>query len=63
MAIHELDKFRDQRFVFADRREAGLVLASLIQSGLGPVKNGIILAIPSGGVPVGMAVSESQNRL
>ena len=58
MNVYEIKKLRDQRFIFTDRREAGVKLASLINSEWGTVKNGIILAIPSGGVPVGMAVSE-----
>jgi predicted phosphoribosyltransferase len=59
MNIYELKKFRDKRYIFADRWDAGLTLASMIRSTHGPIKDGIVLAIPSGGVPVGMKMSET----
>jgi putative phosphoribosyl transferase len=59
VSIYELKKFRDKRYVFADRWDAGLTLASMIRSTYGQIKDGIVLAIPSGGVPVGMKVSET----
>jgi putative phosphoribosyl transferase len=59
MNIYELKKFRDKRYIFADRWDAGLTLASMIPSTYGPIKDGIVLAIPSGGVPVGMKMSET----
>ena len=57
--IYELKKFRDKSYIFADRWDAGLNLGSMIRSAYGPIKDGIVLAIPSGGVPVGMKVSET----
>ncbi|MBN1831155.1 MAG: phosphoribosyltransferase [Deltaproteobacteria bacterium] len=59
MNIYELKKFRDKHYIFADRWDAGLTLASMIRSIYGQIKDGIVLAIPSGGVPVGMKVSET----
>jgi putative phosphoribosyl transferase len=59
MNIHELKEFRDKRYIFADRWDAGLSLADMLSSTYGRIKNGIVLAIPSGGVPVGMKVSET----
>lgn len=49
MNIYELKKFRDKSYIFADRWDAGLTLASMIPSTYGPIKDGIVLAIPSGG--------------
>lgn len=54
-----MEKFRDQRFVFADRNEAGKVLGSMLQPDNVGIKAGIVLAIPSGGVPVGLMVKET----
>lgn len=58
MAVYEQKKYRDKLHIFQDRREAGLILASMIRSEWGSFKNSIVLAIPSGGVPVGLAISE-----
>jgi predicted phosphoribosyltransferase len=46
---------RNKSFVFVDRAEAGEHLARMLQQFRG--KDAIVLAIPSGGVPVGLAVS------
>lgn len=59
MNIHEINEYRDKRYVFVDRRDAGMTLGSMIKSAYGPIKDGLVLAIPSGGVPVGMAVSKT----
>jgi putative phosphoribosyl transferase len=56
--IHELEKFRDQRHLFEDRAEAGKTLALMLQTEYGHTDDGMILAIPSGGVPVGVKMSE-----
>ncbi len=48
-------KFRNKSFVFEDRGDAGLRLAKMLEQFRG--KNAVVLAIPSGGVPVGLAVS------
>ena len=55
--IHELEKFREQRHIFSDRFEAGETLGLMLQSKFDRIEDGIILAIPSGGVPVGLTVS------
>lgn len=56
--IHELTEFRDRRHIFVDRFDAGEVLGEMLQAGCGRIEDGIILAIPSGGVPVGIKVKE-----
>jgi putative phosphoribosyl transferase len=58
MNIYEIKRFRDKRYIFSDRWDAGLALAFMIRSAYGRIKDGIVLAIPSGGVPVGIKVSE-----
>jgi putative phosphoribosyl transferase len=49
-------ELRDREAVFADRREAGEMLADLLPGYRGC--DAIILAIPSGGVPVGLVVAD-----
>lgn len=56
--IHEIEELRDQRHRFTDRLEAGATLASMLQEEYAHIAEGVILAIPSGGVPVGLKVSE-----
>jgi putative phosphoribosyl transferase len=46
---------RNKSWVFAGREEAGAHLAGMLEQFRG--KDAIVLAIPSGGVPVGLAVS------
>ena len=49
---------RDKRFVFSDRYDAGRILGALIQSG--PlVPEPLVMAIPAGGVPVGVEVAKT----
>lgn len=57
--IHEIKKFRDQRHIFADRSEAGEILGLMLQPEYGHIEDGMILAIPSGGVPIGIKVKET----
>jgi hypothetical protein len=45
MNIYELEKFRDKRYIFADRWDGGLTLASMIHSTYGQIKDGMVLAI------------------
>ena len=55
--IHEIQRFRNQYHVFQDRFEGGDVLARMLD----PVyqdQDVMVLAIPSGGVPVGIRISE-----
>lgn len=49
----------NRSFVFEDRDDAGLHLAKMLEQFRG--KDAIVLAIPSGGVPVGLAVSSQLN--
>ncbi len=57
MAVTIIDNpnFRNRTFVFEDRDDAGHRLAEMLEQFRG--KNAVVLAIPSGGVPVGLAVS------
>ncbi len=53
--ISEDPKIRNRSGVFEDRNEAGEILARSLESFRG--KNAVVLAIPSGGVPIGLAIS------
>jgi putative phosphoribosyl transferase len=51
-------RLRDQRFVFSDRHDAGRKLGALIQSR--PfLEDPIVMAIPAGGVPVGVEIARA----
>jgi len=53
--VIEKKEWRNREEVYADRREAGEVLAAMLEP---YCKNSaIVLAVPSGGVPVGLAIS------
>jgi putative phosphoribosyl transferase len=54
--IIDLPELREQTHVFQDRIHAGQVLARMIAAGDKP--EGLILAIPAGGVPVGVTMAE-----
>ena len=54
--FHEIKEFRNQRHIFADRFEAGETLGSMLLAEYDHIADGIVLAIPSGGVPVGLKV-------
>ena len=54
--IIEDRELQDRESVFADREEAGERLADLLAGYRG--KDAIVLAIPSGGVPVGLAIAD-----
>jgi putative phosphoribosyl transferase len=56
--IIEMRKFRDQRYIFRDRFDAGQALGLMMESAYDHIEEGMILAIPSGGIPVGLRVSE-----
>jgi len=56
--IRDLEEFRERRHVFADRSEAGEILGAMLQADYGVMADGMVLGIPSGGVPVAMKVSE-----
>jgi len=55
--VVELPELRGRRFVFRDRIDAGRVLAGLLEGFRGT--DALVLGIPSGGVPVGLAVAEA----
>ncbi|MFP3871037.1 MAG: phosphoribosyltransferase [Syntrophobacteria bacterium] len=57
--IHEIEEFRGKRHIFIDRFEAGETLGLMLQSQYDHMEDGMILAIPSGGVPVGIKVRET----
>jgi len=50
------EELRNRTRVFADRRDAGLQLAEMLRESVKP--DALVLAIPSGGVPVGLAVAQ-----
>ena len=56
--IFEIGKFRDREHVFTDRSEAGETLGLMLESDYRGNSEGMILAIPSGGVPVGTEVRD-----
>jgi predicted phosphoribosyltransferase len=50
----QLEKYRNRSHVFEDRQDAGRVLAGMLQPNYKGARDAVILAIPSGGVPVGI---------
>jgi putative phosphoribosyl transferase len=60
LKLHEKNEFRDRHYVFQDRFEAGRILAQMLEPKYKGATDALVLAIPSGGVPVGIEVS---NRL
>lgn len=57
--IHERPEFGDQYHVFADRFDAGRVLAEMLEAEYKEAENAVVIAIPAGGVPVGLEVSKA----
>lgn len=57
--ILELPELRDQVRIFRSRDQAGRVVAGMLGKFKGT--DSLILAIPSGGVPVGVAIAEELN--
>ena len=57
--IFEIQEMRNRRQVFTDRFEAGKTLASMLQTKYDHIEGGMILAIPSGGVPIGIKARET----
>jgi putative phosphoribosyl transferase len=56
MPIHDLPEFRDKTRVFEDRSDAARVLAKMIEDLRG--SNAVVMAIPTGGVPVAAGIAE-----
>jgi predicted phosphoribosyltransferase len=59
MVLIEDKDLRDLEYVFDNREHAGILLAEKLKKY--PGKNTIILAIPSGGVPIGKIVAKKLN--
>ncbi len=59
--IHEKRELRGKNHVFKDRVEAGRVLAEMLETEYETTQDSIVLAIPSGGVPVGLEVQSKLN--
>jgi predicted phosphoribosyltransferase len=55
--IYTEEKFRNRSFVFDDRVDAGRELAGMLSEKYRGDSGSIVLAIPSGGVPVGMELA------
>ncbi len=55
--IHEIPELHGRTGVFADRRDAGRVLAGMLDAYEG--SGALVLAIPSGGVPVGLEIART----
>jgi predicted phosphoribosyltransferase len=53
--IVDIPELRDRRGVFEDRRDAGRVLAGMLEGYAG--SGALVLAIPSGGVPVALEIA------
>jgi len=56
--IIEDPRLREQRFVFSGRRDAGQQLGALLAAVAG-LRDPLVLAIPAGGVPVGVEVARA----
>ena len=55
--IIEATHLRNREFIFTDRKDAGLRLGRLMKEDVGA--EGLLLAIPSGGIPVALALQPS----
>ncbi len=57
--IIDLPEMRDKQRVFADRPEAGLVLADMLKA----YKNSpaLVMAVPAGGVPIALSIGQTLN--
>jgi len=56
--LQEIAKFRNQRHIFTDRFAAGEILGAMLTAEYARIADGMVLAIPSGGVPVGLKIRE-----
>jgi len=54
--MHENAELRNAYKAFQDRREAGDILAEMLKCDLGEDKDAMVMAIPAGGVPVGLEI-------
>ena len=56
--VVEDSALRNQSGVFKDRREAGEHVAGMLKPEFKGLEQGLVLAIPSGGVPIGLVLSK-----
>ncbi|MFO8240162.1 MAG: phosphoribosyltransferase family protein [Dissulfuribacterales bacterium] len=56
--IYEVSGLRDKRFVFKGRDDAAKVLSEMLNPYYEKAKDTLVLAIPSGGVPIGLGVAK-----
>lgn len=57
-SIADNPRLREERFIFSDRHDAGRQLGIFL-SGLRDLRDPLVLAIPAGGVPVGIEVARA----
>lgn len=57
-SVYQIKEYRDRVHLFRDRFHAGEILGEMIREAPVDWKNGLVLAIPAGGVPVGKKISE-----
>lgn len=55
--VHDIPQLREQTGVFRDRKHAGQVLAKMLEKWKGG--NALVLAVPSGGVPVAVEIAQA----
>jgi putative phosphoribosyl transferase len=55
--LHEREEFRDKHLLFGDRIHAGEVLSEMLAPIYQSRPDVLVMAIPSGGVPVGLEIS------
>jgi len=55
--LFELPQYRNKTQIFADRHDAGRTLADMLAPEFLKLRSTIILAIPSGGVPIGLGIA------
>lgn len=56
--LHEVERLRNQSHVFKNREDAGHILGLMLKTTGEHLEEGVVLAIPSGGVPVGIQIKE-----
>lgn len=56
--VDDEPRFRDKVGVFKDRQDAGIILAKKLSQYAGKRESVIVVAIPSGGIPVGYVVAK-----
>ncbi len=59
--IFEIPALRNKTFVFKDRDEAGLLLARMLEPYYKESPETLVMGIPSGGVPIAVAISKRLN--